>query len=275
VKTKRAYRKLCAYPDCIRGLRAYAVSMVAIFLLAPAFAQQTTDGSPVARTEPPPASVVGDTDDPTPKTSSQQSQESQTPSHLPDTPSASQHSSSTASSLTFRDRARIYGSSIVRPYSVLGPAFGAGIGQWENEPPAWGQGGEGYGKRFASGMSRHLISETIRFGVAAADGEDPRYHRSTESGFWNRSRNVIVETFTSETSSGKRIPAYSRFAGLYGAAFISNSWYPDNRATAGYALRRGSTALGASLGYHFFEEFAPTKLFRKLRLPDPSGAGSH
>ena len=115
-------------------------------------------------------------------------------------------------------------------------------------------------------MGRHLISETIRFGVAAADGEDPRYRRSQETGVWNRARHAIAETFTSETASGTRIPAYSRFAGIYGAAFIANVWYPDSRATPGYALRRGSTALGSSLGFHLFEEFIPRKYFKALEI---------
>jgi hypothetical protein len=168
--------------------------------------------------------------------------------------------------LTFSDRVRIYRQTLIRPYSVVGPAFGAAIGQAENEPPGWGQGGEGYAKRFASGLARQTISETIRFGVAAADGEDPRYHLSGETGFWPRTKHVIAETFTSETASGRRIPAYSRFAGTYGAAFIANTWYPDNRATAGYALRRGSTALASSLGFHMFEEFMPRKYFQKLGI---------
>jgi hypothetical protein len=243
----------------------------AVLLAAPIFAQEDNPYSARASTGP---TFVGAHDELDGQATSS-GQQNQAPSQLPDAPSAAPHPASGADRLTFGERTRIYASSIVRPYSLIGPAFGAGIGQLENEPPAWGQGGEGYAKRLASGMSRHLISETIRYGVAAADGEDPRYHRSQESGFWNRSRNVIVETFTSETASGKRIPAYSRFAGLYGAAFISNSWYPDNRATAGWALRRGSTALGASLGYHFFEEFVPRKFTRALRLPDSSDAGTH
>lgn len=246
-----------------------------IILTAPVFAQQENPYSASPRDTTNPALVAsahGDFDD-QPTSSSQQNQ---APSQLPDAPSAAPRPAlSSTDRLTFGERTRIYVSSITRPYTLVGPAFGAGIGQLENEPPAWGQGGEGYAKRFASGMSRHLISETIRYGVAAADGEDPRYHRSQDPGFWNRSKNVIVETFTSETASGKRIPAYSRFAGLYGAAFISNAWYPDNRATAGWALRRGSTALGASLGYHFFEEFVPRKFTRALRIPDSSDAGTH
>lgn len=191
---------------------------------------------------------------------------------LPDAPSAQRQAYSPKppyipiQDLTFRDRVRIYRQTLIRPYSVVGPAFGAAIGQAKNEPPGWGQGGEGYAKRFASGMGRQFISESIRFGVAAADGEDPRYHLSGETGFWLRTKHVIAETFTSETAGGHRIPAYSRFAGTYGAAFISNTWYPDNRATAGYALRRGSTALASSLGFHMFEEFMPRKYFQKLGI---------
>ncbi len=187
---------------------------------------------------------------------------------LPDAPSASRRTSLNSRSLTFGDRLMIYTHTIVSPYSIVGPALGAGIGQWENEPPGWGQGGEGYAGRLASGMGRQLISETIRFGFAAADGEDPRYQRSDETGIWNRARHAIVETFTSQTSSGTRIPAYSRFAGTYGAAFISNSWYPENRSTTGYALRRGSTALASSLGFHLFEEFVPRKYFNAVNGKD-------
>lgn len=185
---------------------------------------------------------------------------SQTQSALVDAPTASWNTRSQPPSnaiwLTPGQRFSIYRHSILSPYTAIGPALGAGIGQWEDEPPAWGEGAEGYGRRIASGMARHLISESIRAGVAAADGEDPRYHRSDERGFWPRTRHVIVETVTSQTASGARIPAFSRFAGDYGAAFISNTWYPANRATVGYALRRGSSSFGASFGFHLFEEFA-------------------
>ena len=117
-------------------------------------------------------------------------------------------------------------------------------------------------------MARSVISETIRFGVAAADGEDPRYRRSGETGVWNRTRYVIVSTFTSQTSSGKRMPAYSRFAGTYGAAFISNAWYPDSRVDAWLCPASWFDALGLELRFALFEEFFPRKYFEMLHLPD-------
>jgi hypothetical protein len=201
-------------------------------------------------------------------TAESSSQQNQPSTALPNAPSAVKPAYLPASDLTLADRFRIYTQTVVRPYTFVGPALGAGIGQWEDSPPEWGQGAKGYGRRFASGVSRHMIAETIRFGVAAADGEDPRYHRSDDSGVWDRTKHALVETFTSETASGKRIPAYSRFAGIYGAAFIANTWYPDSHATAGWALRRGSTALASSVGFHLFEEFLPRKYFKALHLSD-------
>jgi hypothetical protein len=184
-------------------------------------------------------------------------------SSMPDAPSAS-HLNSRSETLTFAARSRIYAHSIFNPYTLVGPALGAGVGQAENEPPEWKQGAAGYARRFESGLGRHLIEETVRFGAAAADGENPQFKRSDEAGVWNRARHAILETFTSQTSRGSRMPAYSRFAGTYGAAFISNMWYPGPQATTGWALRRGSTALGSCLGFHLFEEFVPRKYYEAL-----------
>ena len=189
---------------------------------------------------------------------------------LPNAPSSTVQAYQPVGELTLEDRFTIYRKAVLRPYSLLGPAFGAGIGQWEDEPPEWGQGARGYGYRIASGMGRQLISETIRFGIAAADGEDPRYHRSQDTGVWKRAEHAIVETFTSQTANGSRMPAYSRFAGTYGAAFISNAWYPGSRASAGWALRRGTTALAASVGFHLFEEFLPRKYFKAIGVSNDS-----
>lgn len=162
-----------------------------------------------------------------------------------------------AYTLTFGERARLYRQSVLSFESIIGPAYGAGIGQWEDEPPGWGQGGEGYGKRFASGLGRHLISETLRFGVSSVDSEDPRYFRSENRGVWARMKHAVVSTIVSKTASGRTIPAYSRFAGTYGAAFIANTWYPENRATGGRAFRRGSTALASGIGFNLLREFTP------------------
>lgn len=159
--------------------------------------------------------------------------------------------------LTFGERFRIYRHSIINPDSALGPAFGAALGQANNEPPEWRQGASGYGRRLASGYGRLVINRTIRFGVAALDHEDPRFTHSNEGGFWRRFRYASVHYVMARKDDGGLMPAYSRFAGAYGAAFVANVWYPESRANTGHALMRGSTALAAGYAWNVFREFWP------------------
>jgi len=159
--------------------------------------------------------------------------------------------------MTLGERIEVYRRSILNPDSVLSPALGAALAQANNEPPEWGQGADGYGTRLASGYGRLVINRTIRFGVAALDHEDPRFTPSNERGFWRRFRSASFYYLVPYTDSGTRIPAFSRFAGAYGAAFIANAWYPESRANAGHAMMRGSTSLAAGYTWHVFREFWP------------------
>jgi hypothetical protein len=159
--------------------------------------------------------------------------------------------------MTFGERVHVYRRSVLNPETIVGPALSAGINQARNQPPGWGQGAEAYGDRFGSAFGRNVISKTITFGFAAIDGEDPRYFRSEDRSIWGRTKHAVVSTFVSPTASGHNLPAFSHFAGSYGAAFIANAWYPDNRATAADAARRGSISFGASIGLNLLREFVP------------------
>ena len=160
-------------------------------------------------------------------------------------------------SLTFGERVHVYRRSVFNPETIIGPSVAAGINQWRNQPPGFRQGAEGYGDRFGSAIGRTVISKTITFGFAAIDGEDPRYFPLKNGSGWARTRHAFVSVFVSPTASGRQIPAFSHLAGAYGAAFISNAWYPDNQATAAYAARRGSISLGVNVGLNLLREFVP------------------
>jgi len=185
------------------------------------------------------------------------------PASLPSAPSATRSmaaSNTVDHSLTFGKRVRVYGHSVFSIDTVIGPALGAGISQAEDEPPEWRGGAEGYGRRFGSDFARTVISKTITFGVAAIDGEDPRYFPSESRSVWGRTQHAVAWAFVSPTASGRQIPGFSKLLGPYGAAFIANTWYPEfpaNRATAGDAAVRGTYSLAASIGWHVAREFIP------------------
>jgi hypothetical protein len=158
----------------------------------------------------------------------------------------------------FHERLTIYTHSFITPESLVGPLVGAGIAQAEDTPGEWGRGGAGFGKRLASSYGQNAIARSIEFGVATLDHEDPRYHPSDQKGFWPRTRHAIVATFVSPTTSGGSEPAYSRFAGVYGAAFIANAWEPPSQDSAVHGLERGSLSLLSRMGWNVFKEFWPS-----------------
>jgi len=167
---------------------------------------------------------------------------------------------------TLRDRFGIYLKATYGPDAVMGAAFDAAYDQMVDDQPRWGRGGSGYGRRIASEYAPLVVSNTIAFGIAAADHEDPHYFRSHEHGLWPRTRYAIVHTFISQIDGGGRTFAFARIGGTYGTAIIANAWLPERQAHLSSALDRGSMCLVSDVAFNVLREFTPDikKLLRRL-----------
>lgn len=168
--------------------------------------------------------------------------------------------------LTLGNRFRLQASRVASPGSLLSAAAGAGIGQWRDEPPEWGQEGSGYARRYGYLMAAKAANRMICFGAGALLREDPRYFRSRKTGFWPRARSAIEQTFIVPKEGGATTVAYSRLMGAYGAGFLSNIWYPPHANRPHDAILRGTIVLGGEVGSNFFREFWPdikNRLFGK------------
>jgi hypothetical protein len=159
---------------------------------------------------------------------------------------------------TSKDRLRFYWHSTFTPFASVGPVAGSALTQWTTgNPPEWGQGFPGYGRRLLSGYSRQAIANTIGLGVSAVAHEDPRHYPTGEHGVWRRGLFAARQAFVSHNPSGGLMPAYSRIIGAYGAGFVSNAWYPPHSSNIHSALYRGSTALASDIIWQEFKEFWP------------------
>jgi len=166
---------------------------------------------------------------------------------------------------TIKDRILFYRETTFSPLALAGPIAGATVTQWTTgNPPQWGQGFPGYGRRLLSGYSRQVIANTIGLGIAFAANEDPRRRPTGEHGVWKRSLFAARGAFVSHTASGGLMPAYSRIVGSYAAGFVSDAWYPAPYSNFHSALYRGSTALASDIVWQEFKEFWPDAR-RKLR----------
>ena len=153
----------------------------------------------------------------------------------------------------------------VGPLAFAGDAAYAGLLQAADTPAEWGQGGSGYGKRFASTAACSGIHSALAFGLDSALHEDPRYFRSDTGGFWRRTGHAFRGTILTRTDQGTETLSIWRLGSAYGAAYLSNQWYPGRLNTVGLGFSEGSLQLGFDLARNLASEFWPDLKQKILR----------
>lgn len=164
----------------------------------------------------------------------------------------------TSKSYTFptkRERFNRYVASTIGPVSLARSGISAGIDQWRDHPVEWGQGASGYGKRYASGVGRNAIQQTVTYGLDAALGLDTGFQRSKRKGFFPRVADALAENITSHTRSGSRVISVPRLGGVYAGGIISaETWYPS-RYNYRDGLKSGTRSLLTGFVTNLVREF--------------------
>ena len=156
---------------------------------------------------------------------------------------------------TAEERFKRYVKDTVGPMRLLRTGASAGIQQWQDSPEEWGQGMEGYGKRFASGLGRNAIQQSVTYGLDSAFKLDTGFQRSRREGFFPRLKDALLQNVTSRNKSGNRVISAPRFAGIYaGSVIATETWYPD-RYSYKDGLRQGTTTLLTGFGINVVREF--------------------
>lgn len=159
-------------------------------------------------------------------------------------PVAATAAQSTYTPITGTERATQFLKDTANPLSLVTSAASAGLGQWNDRPHEWRQGGEGYGLRYGSSYAEHIVRESLKFGAAAAFHEDDRYFRSEGAGVGTRIGHAVGSTFVAGADNGTRRFSISRIGAFAGAALISRLWQP--RSTNN--LRSAGVNFGTSIG---------------------------
>jgi hypothetical protein len=160
---------------------------------------------------------------------------------------------------------------LIEPMTLFSSAFGAGIDQWRNLPPEWGQGSEAYAIRFASSEGFTAAHNAIGLGFDIAFHLDPRYRRMPEGRFGPRLWNAVSQTFIANKDSGGKTINVSEIAGNFGAGFVSNAWHPEGYNSTGDALTRGALGLAYHSAKNVLREFLPNLLHPGKHAPASTG----
>jgi hypothetical protein len=159
--------------------------------------------------------------------------------------------------LNVMSKLNFHAQTVGSPLSLAQTAAYAGILQGLNSPREWGQGGGAYGKRLASALGGSAIHGALAFGLDSALHQDPRYFRSHDTGFLRRTGHAFRGTILTRTDSGGETLSTWRLGSDYGAAFLSNEWYPDRVNTVRLGALQGSLHLGFDFISNLGAEFWP------------------
>jgi hypothetical protein len=138
-------------------------------------------------------------------------------------------------------------------FRAAGPALGA---QLKDEPGAWGQGMEGYSKRFANRFGRFALQETYEAAGAALLQHEVRYVRSNRSGVLPRAAHALTANFVTYDRSGRRTPHVARVGSVFAAEFTGSLWMPAGYREASTVMRGVGMEFGVSSAFNLVREFA-------------------
>ncbi|MBI4463332.1 MAG: hypothetical protein HY647_01390 [Acidobacteria bacterium] len=169
--------------------------------------------------------------------------------------------------LTLEGKFHYYLKETYGPSAFLGSAASAAINQGRDQPSAWGQGMEGYGRRFGSSFAQRGVQNSIQFAVGALRGEDPRYFPSRRSGAGPRIANALSQIWGVQTDSGSKTLAIGRLSGAFGGGLISRAWQPAGHDGFRDGLESAGIQLGLDAAWNVFHEFWPDIKKRLFKRP--------
>ncbi|MGC1870435.1 MAG: hypothetical protein WA700_05710 [Acidobacteriaceae bacterium] len=148
---------------------------------------------------------------------------------------------------------QLFFKSVTDPWPFVLTGFVAGIDQAQDSFPQYGQGMQGYAKRYGASYADYFTGNF--FGNAVLPSllhEDPRYFQRGHGKILTRALWAAASTGWSKRDNGTWGPNYANVAGNMIGAAISNVYYPSVDSTVSGTIERGVTvtlegAVGAEL----------------------------
>ncbi len=169
--------------------------------------------------------------------------------------------------LTVEEKLHLFVKGTFDPFEEMAVGFQAGISQANDEFPEYGQGAEGYAKRYGAAMSDSVFSQFFsNFFYPVLLKEDPRYFRSGEGTVKHRIGYSLAQEFVCRTDKGGRSFNWSNVLGAFSTGGVSNLYYPQSDRGFGLTMSRSGIALLYGSAGGLIEEFWPDiqrKVFHK------------
>ena len=164
--------------------------------------------------------------------------------------------------LSFKQKMKLAWKTSIDPITIGSAAAGAEIEQERNWYRSYGQGAQGYAKRFGVTYGNVAIGTFLGSAVMPTlFKQDPRYFYKGPGTSWHsRLLYALSRSVIAKGDNGKWEPNYSNFLGNLAAAGITNTYLPAKDRNAGFVFQSAGIRVLETAFADVFQEFISKKL---------------
>lgn len=146
----------------------------------------------------------------------------------------------------------------------------AGIQQANNQFSGYGQGAQGYAKRYGASYA-DIVTNTFIGGaiLPSVFKQDPRYFYKGTGSKRSRAFYAIANSVICKGDNGHWQANYSAILGGLAAGGISNLYYPSSDRGAGLTFENAAIGIGATAAANLLQEFVIRKLSSHVPITAP------
>jgi hypothetical protein len=176
--------------------------------------------------------------------------------------------------LTAKEKFKVTARGLFDPSEFVLTGFVAGLGQAANSNPSYGQGMQGYGKRYGTAYGDNFVENFMASAIfPSLLHQDPRYYELGHGGFFRRTAHAIGRILITRSDSGHTQVNFSELGGAFAAASISTyTYHPSSERGIGNVVSVWGTQMSWDAATYVLKEFWPD--LRKLSKKKNSGVSS-
>ena len=177
-----------------------------------------------------------------------------------------------AAPLSTKQKFKLAWRSTVDPVTFILTGAIAGAQQANNVFSGYGQGAQGYGKRYGADYADAVTSTFIGNAILPSLlKQDPRYFYKGSGSARSRILYAIANSVICKGDNGGWQPNYSDILGSLAAGGISNLYYPaKDRNGAALTFENAAIEIGATAAANLLQEFVIRKLTPNARTHNPA-----
>jgi hypothetical protein len=171
-----------------------------------------------------------------------------------------------AAPLNSKQKFKLAWKTVIDPFTLVFVGGAAGVQQWQNHFEGYGQGTQGYAKRFGADYA-DTVSGTFIGGAILPSilKQDPRYFYKGTGSVPSRFLYAIANAFICKGDNKRWQANYSNMLGSLAAGGISNLYYPaQDRSGAGLTFENAGLGIASTAFSNLFQEFLIKKLTPKV-----------